>query len=123
MLNYDGSIAYYLDPNDYTKKVDGTESDVANVDFPGNAMLEWPKIYVKRWNEDNKYSFRCATYAVDEEYDCVCNYDINGEIADHFYTSIYQGTPIDSKIRSLSGQSGNCQGLTSNQIFEYANAL
>ena len=28
MANFDGGINYYLDPNDYTKKTDGTASDV-----------------------------------------------------------------------------------------------
>lgn len=47
MLNTNGTVAYYLDPDDYTKKIDGTDSDVANVDFDGNAMDEWGKIFWK----------------------------------------------------------------------------
>ena len=47
MLNSDGTVAYYLNPDDYTKKADGTPSDVANPDFDGNAMMEWPLIYYK----------------------------------------------------------------------------
>jgi len=44
MLKYDGTVAYYLDPNDYTKKEDGTESDVSNVSFDGNAMMNVVRI-------------------------------------------------------------------------------
>jgi hypothetical protein len=47
MLKSDGTVAYYLDPNDYSKKADGTASDVANPDFDGNAMMEWPKLWSK----------------------------------------------------------------------------
>ena len=36
MLRSDGTVAYYLDPNDYTKKADGSSSDVANDNFDGN---------------------------------------------------------------------------------------
>ena len=44
MLKYDGTVDYYLDPNDYTKKEDGTASDIEDVSYQGNAMMEWPKI-------------------------------------------------------------------------------
>ena len=41
MLKYDGTVDYYLDPDDYSKKEDGTASDVANTSYGGNAMMEW----------------------------------------------------------------------------------
>lgn len=41
MLKSNGTVDCYLDPDDYTKKEDGTGSPVANVDFDGNAMMEW----------------------------------------------------------------------------------
>lgn len=47
MLNRDGTIAYALDPNDYTKKVDGTESDILNSSFNGGAFAWFPKLYIK----------------------------------------------------------------------------
>ena len=36
---------YYLNPDDYTKKADGTASDVSNANFAGNAMAVIKKIY------------------------------------------------------------------------------
>ena len=48
MLKSNGIVDYYLDPNDYNKKLeDGTISDVDNADYDGNAMMEWPLIYYK----------------------------------------------------------------------------
>ena len=42
MLKSDGTVDYYLDPSDYSKKEDGvTASDVANTSYDGNAMMEW----------------------------------------------------------------------------------
>ena len=49
MLKYDGNVAYYLDPDDYTKKTDGTLSDVADDTYAGNAMMEWGKDNQKIW--------------------------------------------------------------------------
>ena len=43
MLKYDGTVDYYLDPNNYAKKTDGTASDVADDTYGGNAMMEWGK--------------------------------------------------------------------------------
>ena len=104
MLRYDGTVAYYLDPNDYTKKEDGTASDVANANFAGNAMMEWPLIWYKfeAGEADGEGSFYCSNKQVDSSYKCWCNYDVNNNIIPHFYTAIYNGTGT-SKLRSLSG--------------------
>lgn len=101
MLRYDGTVAYYLDTTDYTKKDDGTPSDYNNSDFEGNAMLEWPKIYTKRWEENGVYHFRCSDMKLDKDYECWCNYDSNHNEIEHFYTAIYAGRVIDSKLRSI----------------------
>ena len=105
MLKFDGTVDYYLNPNDYTKKVDGTASDVANVNYQGNAMMEWPKIFVKRWEENGVYHFRCSDVQVDSDYECWSNYDKNNKQIDHFYTPIYFGSKDSSgRMRSISGQ-------------------
>ena len=38
MVKYDGTEAYKLNPNDYSKKVDGSASEVWDLNFAGNAM-------------------------------------------------------------------------------------
>lgn len=104
MLRSNGTVAYYLNPNDYTKKADGTASDVANTSFDGNAMMEWPKIYVSRKEVSGVYQFRICNKKWDSSFECWSNYDINNYEIDHFYTPIYNGSGSTSKLRSLSGQ-------------------
>lgn len=104
MLTYAGVVDHYLNPNDYTKKTDGSASSVANTAFGGNAMMEWPKIWVKRWVEGNIYKFRCCDIQMDEDYECWCNYDRQNNQIDHFYTPIYFGSFLSGKMRSISGQ-------------------
>ena len=105
MLKYDGTVAYYLNPNDLTKKADGSASDVANINFGGNAMMEWPKIYVKRWESGGVYHFRCSDVKVDSDYECWSNYDKNNKEIPHFYTPIFFGSKDSSnQLRSISGQ-------------------
>ena len=104
MLTYAGVVDHYLNPNDYTKKVDGSASKVADTAFSGNAMMEWPKIFTKRWEENGVYHFRCSDTPQDDTWDCWCNYDRQDNQIDHFYTPIYFGSLISNKMRSISGQ-------------------
>jgi hypothetical protein len=104
MLKSDGTVDYYLDPNDYSKKVDGTASDIANSSYDGNAMMEFPKIWYKfagGTNTGDGY-FYVSNTQVDSDYHCWCNIDANNNEIDHFYMAIYNGTGT-SKLRSLSG--------------------
>lgn len=46
MVKGDGTMDYELDPADYTKKLDGTASDVANTSYSGAGAFSWiQKIY------------------------------------------------------------------------------
>lgn len=103
MLKFDGTVGYYLNPDNYLQKEDLTLSDINSFDCVGNAMMEWSKIYTKRWESGGVYHFRCSDIKIDDEYECWCNYDIDDKEIDHFYTSIYSGT-LDStgKLRSIS---------------------
>jgi hypothetical protein len=121
MLNYDGTVAYYLDPNDYTKKEDGTASDVADANFSGNAMVEWPKIYTHREEVDGVYHFRVSDFPQTTAWECWCNYDKNNNEIDHFYTPIYFGSNVSSKLRSISGRT-NLVSVTANTEITYAKA-
>lgn len=104
MLKYDGTVDYYLNPNDYTKKADGTASDIADPNYGGNAMMEWPLIWYKfeAGTADGEGYFYCSNKQVDSSYKCWCNYDANDNIIPHFYTAIYNGTGT-AKLCSLSG--------------------
>lgn len=122
MVYSNGTVAYYLDPNDYTKKEDGSASDITNTSFDGNAMMEWPKIYTYRTEENGVYKFRCSDKKIDSAWDCWCNYDKNDNEIEHFYTPIYFGS-LDSnnKMRSLSGVTSISTKNMSNEL-SYAKA-
>lgn len=104
MLKSDCTVDYYLDPTDYTKKADGTASDITDPNYDGNAMMEWPKIWFKfaGGETDGDGYFYVSNVQIDDSYHCWCNYDSEDNITDHFYTRIYNGTGT-SKLRSISG--------------------
>ena len=107
MLKFDGTVDYYLNEDDETKKEDGTASDVANINYGGNAMVEWGKIYFgfKGDSDGNGYTF-IVSNSPSEGLDCYCNIDENKNEIDHFYTPKYFGSNDSSnRLRSISGQS------------------
>lgn len=121
MLKYDGTVDYYLDPNDYSKKEDGTPSDVADFAYGGNAMMEWGRGGKKIWykivpDEDpTSASVFIADYQVDENYRAWSFINNQGVMTEHFYTPIYNGTiDGDGRLRSISGKAYTeiCQSKT-----------
>jgi len=121
MLKYDGTVDHYLNPNDYTKKTDGTASSVASTAFDGNAMMEWGKIYTHRELVNGVYKFRCSNVKVGNDWDCWCNYNKNDGVIDHFYTSIYFGSLVSGKLRSISGQANSVETTVTSEV-TYAKA-
>ncbi len=129
MLKTNGQVDYYLNENDLTKKIDGSASDVANVDYNGNAMMEWGngtdiiwwKIAPDKGNP-NSASLYVANYQVDKDFKNLNFIDINGNEKIHFYTPIYNGS-LDSnnKLRSISGQTV-IKSKTASQEMTYARA-
>lgn len=130
MLKYDGTVDYYLDSNDYTKKEDGTASDVADDTYGGNAMMEWGRDGKKIWykivpdeNDDTSASIYIADHQADADFRAWSFINNRGELADHFYTSIYEGS-MDSndKLRSISGKANTelCSGRTASDNVDSA---
>ena len=121
MLKSDGTVDYYLDPDDFTKKADGTASDVTNDSYDGNAMMEWPVIYVSRTMDGDTIFTKIASYEVDSTFKCYSNINASGDIVP-FYTPIYNGSlDANNKLRSLSGKT-IMTSKTATQEMQYAQA-
>lgn len=128
MLNSNGTVAYYLNPNDYTKKADGTASDIANTSFNGNAMMEWGRDGKKIWykivpdsGDSTSASIYIADNQVDNSYHAYNFIKSDGSYVDHFYTPIYNGSLVNSKLRSISGQT-IIASKTADEEISYATA-
>lgn len=129
MLKTNGQVDYYLNENDLTKKLGGGASDIANIDYDGNAMMEWGngtdiiwwKIVPDKGNP-NSASLYVANYQADKDFKNLNFIDINGNEKSHFYTPIYNGS-LDSnnKLRSISGQTV-IKSKSASQEMAYARA-
>ena len=105
MLKYDGTVDYELNPNDYTKKLDGTDSDIANDSYGGNAMVGIPKVYWKIVdNGDNTANIYICDKQVDSDFHCWSHINNNGNEIDYCYMPIYNGSNVNSVLRSISGK-------------------
>lgn len=137
MLRSDGTVAYYLDENDETKKEDGTPSDVGNPDFDGNAMVEfgrdgqliWTKIEPTTPKTGNVMGYKVyvSNYKLDSDYHAWAFHDANGKLVPHFYMPKYNTSLINGKFRSLSGQQivgkgEDDRGINATQEIDYAKA-
>lgn len=123
MLTYAGSVSYYLDELDESKKEDGTASDVANTSYGGNAMMEWGQnnkiIYMKvvpDSGDETSGSYYFSDKKLDSGFKDYAFRDKNNDLVPHFYTSKYFGSGSASKMRSLSGQSNFVNDTAANEI-------
>ena len=110
MLKYDGTVDYYLDEDDYTKiPYSSTKSDISNLEYEGNAMMEWGRdgrlIWIKVVPDANPVSgsVYIADYQVDETYHAWSFVNAKGKLSNHFYTPIYRPcVDTEGRLRSMS---------------------
>lgn len=102
-LYKNGAVNYYLNPNDYTKKLDGTASDITSGN-DGDVMVEFPKVYWKFETIGNDLYVRISDAKIDSGYKCLAHMRGTTE-KDKCYISAYLGYNLSSKLRSLSGKS------------------
>ena len=101
MIKTDGTFGYWLDESDYTKKADGTASDVADITYDGNAFAWFPAMWVKITENDSDLEIRFAYEQLDPDYYEVCPTGSEG-----VWLPMYYGSPDSSgKMRSIANTS------------------
>lgn len=121
MLKFDGTVDYYLDPDDYSKKITGEASDVADVNYQGNAMVELEKLYFKRYTHNGiQYCF-IADRKLDKSFKAYAHHDKYGKELDYIYRACYDGMYDGTRLRSISGVDyHNLNALTAGYIMSNA---
>ena len=120
-LKFDGTVDYELDHTDFTKKLDGTASDITDTTYGGNFMSEIPLVYIKRWEDENYNYIAISNNPVDDSYKAYAHTNANGIIKPQIYLPMFKGSVVDNKLRSIAGQfpTGNTTG---SQEVSYAEA-
>ena len=103
MVRWDGTPDYRLMDDDYTKKMDGTASDVANQNYAGGAFAWIKRIYKQEKMVGSKriVGFR---FTKADGYEPIGFIDPSGNVLEGVWIPMFYGS-IDSngKMRSLSG--------------------
>ncbi|MCM1218107.1 MAG: hypothetical protein NC548_26775 [Lachnospiraceae bacterium] len=107
MVHADGTPDYRLKEDDYTKKEDGTASDVANANYNGGAFSWLMKIYKREYmaGDDRYVLFRFEKADGFEPVGFLDpdNKELEGAWIPMFYGSILGATGATPKMVSLSG--------------------
>lgn len=109
MVRNDGSEDYCLDPDDYTKKPDGTDSDVSNMEYEGNAMAAIPLVWVSRYQAGGYQYVIFCEQKYDETYHAYAHTRADGTISKVAYHALFEGsiktgdTVENGTLRSIAG--------------------
>ena len=104
VLNYDGTEAYELNPNDYSKKLDGTDSGINDFSLSGNVMSRIPLVYVSMWEDSSYEYYVVSNVKYDETYKAIAHTTETGAVKDNIYLSVYEGSTDGTRVRSISGK-------------------
>lgn len=105
-----GVVNYYLDPNDWSKKADGTPSVLDGTD--GDVMVHIPKFYGKSGSNGNKRWVRISTTKIDSSW---------VEIPEMFVSAYRITTYTDSgttKVASVVNTTENYRGGSNRSNFD-----
>lgn len=119
----DGQVNYYLNKDDYTKKIDGTPANLSGVD--GDVMVEIPFICHKLVRTGNTFNISLSTdknlIKSNLGYTAYAFYDVDNNIADKIYVGAYQANVENGELFSNSGKNANVK-YSINQIFDACRA-
>ena len=100
VLNANGTVNYYLDPTDSTKKADGTASNLTGAD--GNVMVQIAKFYCKYINTSGAKQM-WVSLAPQDGFVVHPAFIKNGVEVDYRYYRAYKGSTSGGKLISRSG--------------------
>lgn len=114
MVRSDGTPDYRLQDDDYTKKEDGSTSDVANTSYNGGAFAWCPKIYKREYmaGDDRYVLFR---FEAADGFEPVGFLDGSNNVLEGVWIPMFYGSIVSSKMRSLSGLQPDYNHATADQ--------
>lgn len=102
MIKPDGTMDYRLDPADFTKKLDGTASNVGN-HATDNAMSVFDcHIWIKMYEDTDYQYIEVANEQLDEGYVDFPYLRADGTHRDKLYYPMFEGIISGNKLRSLA---------------------
>lgn len=111
ILSGQGGVECYLDPNDYSKDINGNDADITSFTSSRNVMIMFPRVGIASFND---YSNKKATIHITNDKNAVgYNYKAfnrNRRKSSKFFVGAYQGSISDDKLFSISGSTRIASG-------------
>ena len=121
----DDHVLYYLNPDNYAEKLDGSASNITNTALAGNVMVEIPQIWTKYEIDPANsriYHIKFANKKLDDDYQAFAFYNKDGDLCPYIYRGAYDASYISNRSRCISGQAtGNTQTAQNEVTFAKAN--
>ena len=102
MLDAAGNVVEVLDPNDQTKKIDGTASSISSTTHALNAMSEFKRLWLRTYEDDDYQYIIFSNVQYDENYHANAFTAADGTIRDRMYYAMFEGSNVSSKLRSIA---------------------
>ena len=106
-----GELQYFLDPNDWSLKADGTASVLDGTD--GDVMVRTPKFYGKSGSDGDKRWVRISTIQIDASW-----VEIPELYVSAYRNTIYTDTDNLTKVASVVNTTANYRGGINNSSYD-----
>lgn len=105
VVGFDGELQYFLNPNNYKEKEDGSPSDVTNTGLDINCFMRIKLLFRReRKNANGDTEIDISNIQVNDEYKPYGGFvKPDGTLREYIYLPIYRGSLINGKCRSMSG--------------------
>ena len=124
VVGFDGEVEYFLNPNNYKQKEDGTASDVTNTSLDINCFMRVKLLYRrKKKNAEGNTEVDISNEKVNDDYKPYGGFvKPDGTLREYIYLPIYRGSLVNGKCRSMSGNLTPMSGQTAQNERNYCQA-
>ena len=124
VVGFDGEVEYFLNPNNYKQKEDGSASDVTNTALDINCFMRIKLLYRrKKKNVEGNTEVDISNEKVNDDYKPYGGFvKPDGTLREYIYLPIYRGSLVSGKCRSMSGNLTPMSGQTAQNERNYCQA-
>lgn len=105
LVKKNGSVLSYLNPNDYSRTVDGNITDITTGEF-GQVMIRFKHIYYKFSMDGNKIWFQISNKQNDDTWidTAFASEDGIGTVKQEMFVAAYESSLVNNTLQSLSNK-------------------
>ena len=121
VVGFDGEVKYFLNPDNYALKEDGTASDITDTSQNINCYMRFKILFRrKRKNANGDTEVDISNVKINDEYKAYGGFvKTDGTLREYIYLPIYRGSLVSDKIRSMSGNLTPISSKTATQERDY----